>query len=128
MVVHISSIIFLVSILAVVLFQFALALGAPWGAYAMGGKFPGRYPRSMRFACLIQIAILILVASIVMSRSGLWLADRSSFADIGIWFVVAFSAVATLLNLITRSVWERRIWAPVSILMLATSVIIAVFN
>ncbi len=126
MVVHISSIIFLVSILVVVLFQFALALGAPWGAYAMGGKFPGRFPRSMRFACLIQIAILILVASIVMSKSGLWLADKSSFADIGIWFVVAFSAIATLLNLITRSVWERRIWAPVSILMLVTSVIIAV--
>ncbi|MGN7492146.1 hypothetical protein ACTHPF_13430 [Paenibacillus sp. SAF-054] len=128
MIIHISSIIFLVSILVVVLFQFALALGTPWGAYAMGGKFPGRFPRSMRFACLIQIAILILVASIVMSKSGVWLADRSSFADIGIWFVVAFSAVATLLNLITRSVWERRIWAPVSILMLVTSVIIAVFN
>ena len=25
-------------------FQVALALGAPWGAYAMGGGFPGRMP------------------------------------------------------------------------------------
>ena len=38
----------------VVAFQVALALGAPWGAYAMGGAFPGRMPPPLRVAALIQ--------------------------------------------------------------------------
>ena len=28
----------------VVAFQIALAAGAPWGAYAVGGAFPGQFP------------------------------------------------------------------------------------
>ena len=42
----------------VVAFQVALALGAPWGAYAMGGAFPGRMPPPLRVAALIQAALL----------------------------------------------------------------------
>jgi len=119
------SVAFAVLIAIVILFQAALALGAPWGAYAMGGKFPGTYPPSMRVACIVQIAILASLASIVLSDSGVMFPGWSAFAGSAIWFVVAFSALATILNLITRSVWERRIWAPVSVLMLITSVLVA---
>ena len=40
-----AAILFAAVTVGVIAFQFALALGAPWGAYAMGGAFPGRYPR-----------------------------------------------------------------------------------
>lgn len=43
----------------VVLFQFALALGVPWGEMALGGKYPGRLPSRMRIAALIQVVVLI---------------------------------------------------------------------
>ena len=36
----------------VVAFQLALAAGAPWGAYAMGGAFPGQFPSALRIAAL----------------------------------------------------------------------------
>jgi hypothetical protein len=40
----------------VVAFQVALMVGAPWGAYAMGGVFPGQFPLALRIAALAQAA------------------------------------------------------------------------
>ncbi|MNH45818.1 hypothetical protein D3C79_1083800 [compost metagenome] len=62
----------------------------------------------------------------MLSKSESILPGWSGFVNVAIWFVVAFSVLSTILNLITRSVWERRIWAPVSVLMLITSLIVAV--
>lgn len=125
MVVTISAIVFSALIAIVILFQLSLAAGMPWGSYAMGGKFPGKFPPTMRIASLIQVILLSFIASIVLTKSGLLFPEWSSFSNAAIWFVVAFSVMATVLNLITRSVWERRIWAPVSLLMLITSIIVA---
>lgn len=55
----------------VVAFEVALALGAPWGAYAMGGAFRGRYPTSMRVAAVAQAVVILLMAAVVLSRAGL---------------------------------------------------------
>jgi hypothetical protein len=126
MILFISSILFSILIAIVILFQAALAVGIPWGEYAMGGKYPGKLPVPMRVACLIQIVILAFLAVIVLSQSGSILPGWSGFANVAIWFVVAFSVLSTILNLITRSVWERRIWAPVAVLMLITSLIVAI--
>lgn len=54
-------------VLIVVAFQLALALGAPWGSYAMGGAFPGRFPPRMRVAAVVQAVLLALVAGIVLA-------------------------------------------------------------
>ncbi len=126
MIMFISSIGFAILIAIVILFQAALAVGIPWGEYAVGGKYPGKLPVPMRAACLIQIVILAFLAVIVLSQAGSILPGWSGFANVAIWFVVAFSVLSTILNLITRSVWERRIWAPVAVLMLITSLIVAI--
>ncbi len=126
MLVTISAIVFTAFIAIVILFQIALAAGVPWGSYAMGGKFPGKFPPTMRIASLIQVIILTFITSIVLIKSGLIFPDWHAFTKAAIWFVVAFSVIATVMNLITRSVWERRLWAPVSVLMLITSMIVAV--
>ena len=55
----------------VMLFQLALAVGAPWGEFAMGGAFPGVYPPAMRIAALVQMAVLGVVGLIVCVRAGL---------------------------------------------------------
>jgi hypothetical protein len=47
------SILFLLIILFVILFQIALVFGAPWGEYTMGGKFHGKLP--------IKISIIIAI-------------------------------------------------------------------
>ncbi len=120
-----SEIIFAILIGVVILFQAALAAGVPWGEYAMGGKFPGQYPRFMRIICLFQIAVLVLIGVIVLSKSGLLLPAWSAFADTAIWFIIAYLVLGTIMNLMTPSVWERRIWTPVTLLLLITSLVIA---
>lgn len=110
---------------AAVLFQFALALGAPWGAYALGGRFPDRLPVRMRVAAVVQGAVLLLLAAAVLARAGLAFGGLLPETSWSIWVVVAFSAVSLVLNSITPSLRERSIWAPVAALMLITSLIVA---
>lgn len=111
--------------LGVIAFQIALAAGAPWGAFAMGGAFPGQFPPALRIAALIQAVLLLGLAAVVLARAGLILPRWARTARWLVWFVVAFSALSFILNLITPSAGERAIWAPVAFLMLASSGIVA---
>lgn len=111
--------------LIVVLFQCALALGAPWGSLAMGGKFPGKYPLKMRITCLPLIALLIAWAVIVAMRAGLVQTDTPSTVNTLVWIVVGLNALGFLMNLISPSKWERILWVPVTLIMLLCSVTVA---
>jgi hypothetical protein len=106
-------------------FQVALATGAPWGVYAMGGSSPGRLPPALRAAALVQAALLCGLAAVVLSRAGVAWPSGARLARRVIWVVVAVSALSLLLNLITPSEGERRLWAPVALLLLATSTVVA---
>jgi hypothetical protein len=121
-----AAIVFAVVTLGVVLFQIALALGAPWGEYAMGGAFPGRYPPRLRVAAIGQAVALAVTAVIVLSAAGLVLPQVAESFPWLIWLVVAFSAVGVVLNAISRSAGERRLWVPVTIVLLTTSLLVAV--
>ncbi len=121
----ISTFIFCFFILIAVLFQLALALGAPWGEYAMGGKYPGKFPPKIRIAAVIQLLILIFFGAIGLIRSGLILSSFFDFSSKAIWFVVGFFVLGTLMNLITPSKKERTIWAPITFILLLASLRIA---
>jgi hypothetical protein len=110
----------------VVAFQIALAAGMPWGAYAMGGAFPGQFPPALRIAALVQAALFVSLAAVVLVRAGLILAAWSRMSRWLIWIVVAVAAVGLVLNLITQSAGERALWAPVTLLLLVSSMIVAI--
>jgi hypothetical protein len=120
-----AAILFLTLCLIVAVFQLALAFGAPWGEYTMGGRFPGKLPPKMRTAALMQIIIIIVFALIVLIKSGLVFSQFYSIGKIAVWFVVAFFVLGSILNLSTPSKGERMIWGPVNVLLLATSVFVA---
>ena len=120
-----AAVIYLIATGGVVTFQLALALGVPWGSYAMGGAFPGRFPAAMRAAAIGQAVLLVLMAAVVLSRTGFVLADWAAASEWSIWIVVAFGAVSVVLNAITPSTVERRVWLPVTLLMLACSLTVA---
>jgi hypothetical protein len=111
--------------LGVIAFQLALAAGAPWGEYAMGGGFPGQFPPELRVAAIVQAVILALLTMVVLARAGVALPRWSRTSRWIIWVVVVFSALSLVLNLITPSASERAIWAPVALVMLVCSVIVA---
>jgi len=112
--------------LGVIAFQLALAAGAPWGAYAMGGAFPGQFPPELRVAAIVQAVILALLALVVLARAGIALPKWSRASRRLIWIVVAFSVISLVLNTITPSAGERAIWVPVALVILICSVIVAV--
>ncbi len=106
----------------VVGFQVALALGAPWGAYALGGKISGRWPARMRAAAIGPAVILTALAAIVLSRAGVALPGLAAGAPWLIWVVVAISAGALVVNVTTPG---RKHWALVVLVMLASSLVVA---
>lgn len=109
----------------VVVFQLALALGAPWGRLAMGGAFPGVYPPAMRIAALLQGALLVAIALVVLSRAGLTMPAWRRSSRWLIWAVTGLLALGVVLNLITPSPMERLIWTPVSAVLFLSSLRVA---
>ena len=117
--------IFAALIAIVCLFQLALAGGAPWGEFAMGGAFPGVFPAPMRVAAVAQAAVLAAFALIVLIRAGPAASRWRRAAAWGVWPVVAVMALSVVLNLITPSGMERLIWAPVTLLLFLSSLRVA---
>lgn len=125
MIVTVAAIIFSILILIIVLFQIGLAIGMPWGEYTMGGYFPGRFPWRLRLLAIIQAVLLVLFAIIVLDKADVFHLGIYLIPSFAIWVVVAFSFFTTILNSITKSKKEKRIWFPISVLMIITSLIVA---
>ena len=122
---RVAAILYAIIILGVVAFQFALAAGAPWGAYAMGGASPGQFPPALRVAAILQAVLLAGMAAVVLARTGLILPGWSQVSRWLVWIVVAITALSLVLNFITPSTGERAIWTPTLSLLLLSSLIVA---
>lgn len=90
-----------------------------------GGAFPGRMPPPLRVAAVVQALLLSGLALIVLADAGL---ASPGLVDERPWLArvpMAVSAVAVFLNGSTRSRGERRIWLPVSLVLLVSSLAVA---
>ena len=96
----------------VVLFQLALAAGAPWGAAAYGGRAAqddGRLPTRYRVASagtavLLTGALwLVLAACAVISAAPL----SENLLGVGVWVLVGLFALSTVGNVAGRHPVER---------------------
>jgi hypothetical protein len=124
----IAAIIYAIVALGVVAFQIALAAGAPWGAYAMGGASPGQFRPAMRIGAIIQAVLLAGMAAVTLARAGLILPGWWQASHWLIWVVVTFTVISLVLNLISRSAGERAIWVPTILLLIISSLIVAFFG
>jgi hypothetical protein len=79
----------------------------------------------MRIAAAVQGILIGLLAIGVLSVAGLVLPDLANAFPWLAWLAVAVSAVAVVLNAISRSAGERRIWVPVASLLLVSSLVVA---
>jgi len=121
----VAALVFAVAAGGVIAFQLALAMGAPWGRYAMGGTIPGRFPPPMRVAAVVQAALIAVLAAGVLSTAGLVLPDLARAYPWLAWVAVVVSTLAVFLNAISRSAGERRIWVPVAAVLLLSSLLVA---
>jgi hypothetical protein len=91
----------------------------------MGGAFPGKFPPALRLAAVVQAVILGFMAAVALSRAGLLPSHWSQASAWLIWAVVAFAAVGIVLNAVSPSAGERRIWAPVAVALFFSSLAVA---
>lgn len=122
---RVAAIIYAILIAGVVAFQIALAAGAPWGTYAMGGAAPGQFPAAMRVGAVVQAVLLAGLAVVILARAGLILPGWWRVSHWLVWIVVAITALSLVLNLISPSAGERAIWLPTLSLLLISSLIVA---
>ena len=122
---EIAAVVAVVLLGIVTVFQAALALGAPLGAAAWGGRYPGALPAGFRVASAIA-AVLIYpgIITIVLNSAGI-IEVESLPANAGtMWFLAAIFTFGTVANLMSQSQPER-IWAPVSAAIAICCAIIA---
>lgn len=105
-----------------ILGQLALVFGAPWGSITLGGRWPGVLPPRMRLAALAQATVLIALSVIALDHGGLL---HIGLPPAAIWVAVAVTCISAVLNNITPSRIERRLWGPVTILMALAALALA---
>ena len=108
-----------------VLFQLALALGAPWGRLAWGGQHDGRLPRRLRIGSLMSIVIYAFLASIILDRGGVIALYPDAFATVAVWVVVGFLTLGVLMNAVSRSRAERFVMTPVALVLAVLALLVA---
>ena len=104
------------------LFQSALAMGAPLGQWTLGGMYPGRLPAPQRAAAAVQSTLLLAMGMVIAGAAGQvgWEPPRWA-----VWGTVAINAISAVGTLVTPSPQERRLWAPVTLAMLAAAGFVA---
>jgi hypothetical protein len=111
--------------LMVVIFQIALAMGAPWGERAWGGRYIGVLPLGMRIASVFSAVLICAFAMVIQIRAGNILPQYLELSQPLSWIVVGYSAVGIVMNAITPSKKERNLWLPVVSLLFVTSCAVA---
>lgn len=111
---------------AIIVFQAALALGAPWGAAAWGGQNPGVLPTPLRIASgIVAVLVYPLVIALVLAAAGLidddWLPIDGTLI---MWGLAVLLGLGALANFASRSQPERR-WGPVALTIALCCVVIA---
>jgi len=111
-------------IAVITVFQLALAVGAPGGAMAWGGSYPGVLPARLRLASAL-VAVFFYPPVVIL------LLDSAGLVDIGwnvsplwIWVLAGLFTVGAIANFASRSKIER-IWGPVSLVVAVCCAVIA---
>jgi len=109
------------------LFHVAIVLGAPLGEYSYGGQAAGKLSLRLRATSIFSVIVMLGLAGHCLAQGGVFqpLFD-GQFNQIGNWVMVAFCALAAIMNNITKSMKERRLWGPVTLAMLAASLVVAI--
>lgn len=110
----------------IVVFQAALALGAPLGYAAWGGRHQGVLPTRLRIASgVAALVVYPLILLLVLGAAGLidasWLPVDSSVV---MWVLAGLLSLGALANFASRSPRER-LWGPVALAIAICCAIIA---
>ena len=108
-------------------FQIALISGAPWGEYAFGGQNKGVLPRNLRIGSVITSFLYLGIAGHYLAQLGIFPKMLSpDLNQVANWAIVGINTLALIMNTIIPSKKERMIWAPIALVLLVSSVALAI--
>lgn len=119
-----ALIVMLVLLAVGVVFQIALACGAPWGRLAWGGAHRV-LPRRLRIGSLTSVVLYVAFAVLLLSRTGVLPGGDSAPVIVLTWVLFGYSVVGVVLNGISRSRAERWTMTPVCAMLAGMTLIIA---
>jgi hypothetical protein len=121
---QIAAYVFAAMIVALAVFQIALAAGAPLGRFAWGGAHE-RLPAGFRLGSLASILIYGACAGIILDRAGLAEVVGDDVSRIGAWVIAGFFTLGVVMNAISRSKPERFTMTPVALVLAASAYVVA---
>ena len=117
-----SALIYFTICLSVVLFHVCMIAGAPWGRLTQGGANAGKLPARGRIAAGFAALLMLAMGLSMISAAGftpnwpIWTG----------WTTLALTVISVIANLATPSIAERKLWGPVTIIMLVLATFVMV--
>ena len=118
------AIVLTVVLIALAVFQLALACGAPWGRFAWGGQHRV-LPAQLRVGSVVSILIYALIALVAWDRVGAVGLLPDAFAVVAMWVIFGYFVLGIVMNAISRSKPERYTMVPVVTVLAVLSLFIA---
>lgn len=124
--VEIAAVVAVVLLAGVTLFQAALALGAPLGTAAWGGRYAGVLPKRLRIASGVAALVVYPVVILLVLASASLIAAKwlPGIGKTSMWILTGLFTLGALANIASRSKVER-LWGPVCLGLAACCGIIA---
>lgn len=110
---------------ALAVFQLALALGAPWGRFAWGGRHERELPTRLRVASAVTVVVYALFAVVLLDRAGVVDVLPDAVSRVAAWVLFASFALGTVMNGISRSRPERLVMTPVTAVLAVCTLVVA---
>jgi len=111
-------------IAVVTVFQLALAFGAPAGAAAWGGRYPGVLPTRLRVASgVVAVFFYPVLALFILGTAGV-IEIGMDLNPLWMWIFAGLFLLGALANFASRSKVERW-WGPVSLVIAICCAIVA---
>ena len=110
---------------ALAIFQGLLISGAPIGRFAWGGQHDV-LPTRLRVGSAVSIVLYAAFAAVILERAGfLTVIDNATFVQVATWVLFGYFTLGIVMNGISRSKPERNTMTPVSLLLAALLLIVA---
>lgn len=115
----------LVILALLAILQLLLVFGAPLGHFAWGGRYEGVLPANMRVNSFFSIVIYGIIAYFVLAKLGVITVD-DPYLSIGLWIFTVYFFAGIFMNAMSRSKYERFTMVPVSIVLTASFIVLAI--
>jgi hypothetical protein len=110
---------------ALAVFQAALIAGVPIGRFAWGGQHEV-LPRRLRIGSVVSIVLYAAFALVILERAALVsIFGSAGFLEVACWVLFGYFALGIIMNGISRSKPERNTMAPVSLVLAALVLVVA---